>query len=96
MKYIKYTAVAGGIIAMGYLSYKLITHYTQKGLETTPPTEISTTPSTATPTTPEVTVTPDESTDVVAAANAATKSSSSFKLRRAAKAAKAAKAASKS
>jgi len=90
MKYIKYTAVAGGIIAMGYLSYKLITHYTQKGLETTPPTDTSTTTSTATPTTPEVTVTPDASKDVVAAANEVAKPSSSFKLRRAAKAAKAA------
>ncbi|OUM64827.1 hypothetical protein PIROE2DRAFT_8287 [Piromyces sp. E2] len=57
VKYLKYTAVVGGILAVGYLSYKLITRNSQKVIEA------STTSTATSTTTPDVPVTPDSSAD---------------------------------
>jgi len=66
IKYLKYTAVAGGILAIAYLSYKLIT----RGSQNTKALEASST------TTPDVSIEPSPEADTVAAATALASSSS--------------------
>lgn len=65
MKYLKYTAVAGGVLAVAYLSYKLITRgQNTKALEA------------ASTTTPDISIEPSPDADTVAAATALASSTS--------------------
>jgi len=80
MKYLKYTAVAGGVLAVAYLSYKLIIRgQNSKSLET---------PST---TTPDISIEPSPDADTLAAAAALASSSTSKITKASSKIAKASK-----